>query len=66
MLIKVVDWLHNREETYIKAFGANKPPHSLLILANDRVILQEAYYQLATSLSKTLSRGKRDVVLYFL
>lgn len=58
-IIKVVYWFPIREATCIRDFSTYKPPHALLMIATNKVILQEDCYQLTSRLSKTIEKGKK-------
>ena len=59
-LVKVAHWFPFAEGTFIRVFGSLKTPHALPRFINDKLLFQEVCYQMTSSFSKVLTKGKKN------
>ena len=60
MLVKVAHWFPFSEYTFIRVFSSFKAPHALPEFVTDKMLLQEVCYQMNSSFSKVLTKGKKN------
>jgi len=58
-LLNIAYWYASPGGTFIRIFGAKKPPHELLRFSTDRLVTQEVAYHISTGLSARLHRRKK-------
>ena len=56
---KVANWFPLTEYTFIRVFGSFKTPHAMPQFVTDKMLLQEFFYQMTSSFSKVLTKGKK-------
>ena len=56
---KVAHWFPLAEYTFIRVFGSYKTPHAMPRYVTDKMLIQEVCFQMTSSFSKVLTKGKK-------